>query len=113
MPFFPVRPGLALDVDVFVRLRARMRETAVEGMGMAGVRDDAVSLALLGLEAHVKAVLEGGARVRAARTALRPHGGVVCAPVRGADLREAGLRNAGLLGEDAGLDLERLALLQF
>jgi hypothetical protein len=113
LPFFPVRPGLSLDMALFMRLRARMREHAIDALGMTAVRDDAVSLAVQALEMHVKGVLEAAVGARASRSALRPHGGVLCGPVRGHDLREAALRNATFLGDEAGLDLERLSLLLF
>lgn len=111
--YFPLRPGLSLDMSLFMRLRTRMREHAVEAGGMTSVRDDAVSLATHAVELHVKAVMEAAVRARAARSALRPHGGVLCGPVRCHDLREAALRNSSFLGDEAGLDLERLSLLLF
>lgn len=113
LQFVPVRPGAALDLDLFLRLRQRVKEQAVELMGMSGVKDDAVALMLLATESHVKSLMEAGVRQRSARQALRPKGNVQCGPVRGHDFREAALRNTSILGDDAGLELERLALLLY
>lgn len=113
LPFFPVRPGQSLDLDLFLKVRERMRDQAVEVMGMAGIKDDAASLMTLALEMHVKGLMEAGARQRSARQVMRPQGAMLCGPVRGRDMRDAALRNMSFLGDDAGLDLERLSLLLF
>lgn len=113
LPFFPVRPGLALDLDLFLKVRHRMRDQAIDMMGMTAVKDDAVSLMVLALETHVKSLMEAGARQRTARQVMRPHGNLQCGPVRGRDIRDAALRNTSFLGDEAGLDLERLSLLLF
>jgi hypothetical protein len=113
LPYFPVRPGQALDLELFLKLRRRMKKVVVEDMGLNGVKDDAVALLLCGLEAHVKSLMEAGVRQRVAREALRPRGNLVCGPVGGYDFREAALRNSNMLGDEAGVDLERLAMLLY
>jgi Transcriptional regulator of RNA polII, SAGA, subunit len=114
LPYFPVRPGQALDLELFLKLRQRMKKVAVEDMGLSGgVKDDAVALLLHGLEAHVKSLMEAGVRQRAAREALRPRGTLVCGPVGGYDFREAALRNSSMLGDEAAFDLERLTMLLY
>lgn len=110
LPYFPVRPGRSLDIDAFLKVRARMRRVA-EMVGIGGVKDDAAALMVHALEAHVKGLLDGGARSRVGRDGLRPHGNLVCGPVRGYDLREAALKNLGLLGDESGMELERLLML--
>jgi hypothetical protein len=103
-----------MDLDLFIKLRTRVKARAVDQFGLSGVRDDAVALLLHALEVHVKTLLEAGARQRVARHAIRPHGNVMCAPVRSHDFREAALRNsASLLGDDAGIELERLTMLLY
>jgi Transcriptional regulator of RNA polII, SAGA, subunit len=114
LPYFPIRPGQAMDLDLFIKLRARVKAQAVDQLGLSAVKDDAVALLLHAVEAHVKSLMEAGARQRAARQAVRPHGNELCAPVRGYDFRESALRNsASLLGDEAGMDLERLAMLLY
>lgn len=111
LPYFPAQPGQAMDVELFFKLRQRMKRIAVEQMQMSGVKDDAVGLMLHGLELHVKSLLEAGCRQRAGRQAERPQGNLQCGPVRGHDFRSAALRNTGLLGDEVGMDLERLLML--
>lgn len=110
LPYFPVRPGRAMDVDAFLKVRGRMRRIA-EMLGMGGVKDDAAALMVHALEAHVKGLLDGAAASRVGRDGLRPEGNLVCGPIRGYDVREAALRNRRLLGDESGMELERLLLL--
>lgn len=109
--FFPVRPGHNVDLDLFRKLRHRMRRIAVEELGMSGIKDDAVTLLLRGLELHVKSMMENGARQRAGRDGVRPHRNLQCGPVRGYDFREASRANPILLGDESGMELERLLML--
>lgn len=109
--YYPVHPGQSIDVDLFLKLRQRMRRIVVENVGLTGVKDDAVAALVDGLEQHVKSLLAAGARQRVARDGWRPHGNLQCGPMRGYDLRECALRNSSLLGDEAGMDLERLLML--
>lgn len=111
LPYFPVRPGQAMDFELFLKLRQRMKRIVVEHVGLNGVKDDAVAMLLHGVEEHVKSLLDAGARQRAARDGIRPHRNLQCGPVRGYDLRESALRNSTLLGDEAGMELERLLML--
>lgn len=111
LSFFPVRPGQAMDLELFLKLRQRMRKQAVDEFSLSGVRDDAVALLLHGLEAHVKSLMEAGVRQRTSRQAMRPHRSIQCGPVLSHDFREAALRNVDVLGDEAALDLERLVML--
>lgn len=111
MPYYPVRPGQGVDIDLFLRLRQRMKRIAVEQLGLVGVKDDAVGALVDGVEQHVKSWIEAGTRQRRARDGWRPHGNLQCGPVRGYDVRESALRNSSLLGDEAGMDLERLLML--
>lgn len=113
LPYFPIRPGQAMDLELFLKLRQRVKRKATEEFNLIGVRDDAVALLLHGLEAHVKSLMEAGVRQRSSRQALRPHMNVQCGPVRSHDFREAALRNVNVLGDEAGLDLERLVMLLY
>lgn len=100
-----------MDVEVFLKLRQRVRRIAVEQLGMNGVKDDAVALMVHAMEIHVKRLVEGAARVRVGRDGSRPHRNLQCGAIRGYDLREVVGRNAGLLGDERGMDLERLLML--
>lgn len=111
MPYYPMRPGQAIDIDLFLRLRQRMKRIAIEQLGLVGVKDEAVGALVDGVEQHVKSLMEAGTRQRRARDGWRPHGNLQCGPVRGYDVRESALRNSSLLGDEAGMDLERLLML--
>lgn len=111
LPYFPVRPGDAMDVELFLKLRQRMRRIAVEQLGMGGVKDDAVALMVHAMEIHVKRLVGGAARVRVGRDGSRPHRNLQCGAIRGYDVREVVERNGGLLGDERGMDLERLLML--
>lgn len=111
LPYFPTCPGQAMDFEVFLKVRQRVRRIAVEQLGMNGVKDDAVALIVHGLELHVKTLMEGAARQRAARDGRRAQRNVQCGAVRAFDLREAALRNVGVLGDEGGMELERLLML--
>mmetsp|Transcript_30410 Transcript_30410/g.74118 ORF Transcript_30410/g.74118 Transcript_30410/m.74118 type:complete len:390 (-) Transcript_30410:409-1578(-) len=58
MSFLPVRPGEAIDPDLFFQLRQRVRRLVDEETGLSGVKDDAVLLLGLALELHIKNLLD-------------------------------------------------------
>lgn len=111
MPYYPVPPGQAIDIELFLKLRQRMKRIVVEHVGLNGVKDDAVAVLVDGVEQHVKSLLAAGTRQRVARDGWRPQGNLQCGPVRGYDVRESALRNSTLLGDEVGMDLERLLML--
>lgn len=106
LPYFPVRPGGGMDVELFLKLRQRMKRLACEEMGMAEVKDEAVGLLVRALEVHVKGLLGGGVGVRGAR-----EGGGRGGVVRGYDVREGALKDLRRLGDESGMELERLLML--
>lgn len=111
LPYFPGRPGQAMDFELFLRLQQRMRRVAIEQFGMSGLKDDAVGIMVHGVESHVKSLMEAAARQRVSRDGVRPHRNLQCGPVRAYDFRESTKRNTMLLGDEAGMDLERLSML--
>lgn len=111
LPYFPVRPGQAMDFELFLKLRTRIRRVALEQLGMASVKDDAVGLMVHAVEHHVKSLMEKAARQRAARDGVRPHRNLQCGPIRGYDVWESARRNTSLLGDESGMELERLSML--
>ncbi len=109
--FQPVQPGKAMDVELFRRLRIRMR-SCVDRMGvLGGVKDEAVALMTHSLEVHVKKLLEASVRERIARDCTRPSKFSRCEAVTTYDMREAVCRDLSLLGTDPSIVLERLAML--
>ncbi|KAK1869567.1 hypothetical protein I4F81_012041 [Pyropia yezoensis] len=104
-----------LDVDLFLRLRARVK-AVVSGAPdkHLGVKDDAVALLAAAVEVRVKTLLEATARRRAAQAGDASNTGTESDVFRAAlapgHLRDASLRNRRLLGRNAGVDLERLVL---
>jgi len=114
LPFAPTAPGGGLDVDLFLRLRARVKAAA--GDKHLGIKDDAVALLATALEAHIKTLLEAAARRRAAVAGDASNTGtevdVYRAELAPGHLRDAALRNRRLLGRNAGVDLERLVAIR-
>jgi len=114
LPFAPTAPGGGLDVDLFLRLRARVKAAA--GDKHLGIKDDAVALLASALEAHIKTLLEAAARRRAAVAGDASNTGTEVDVYRAAlapgHLRDAALRNRRLLGRNAGVDLERLVAIR-
>lgn len=110
MSFFPIRPGQAMDLDLFLKLRPRMRRICVDHMGVAGVKDDAVALMQHAVEIHVKNLLEAAVQQRIARECTRPLPYSACDVVTTHDVREAALSNPKLLADD-DIELERLSML--
>eukprot|EP00190_Bangiopsis_sp_CCMP1999_P007432 CAMPEP_0198725120 /NCGR_PEP_ID=MMETSP1475-20131203/2491_1 /TAXON_ID= ORGANISM="Unidentified sp., Strain CCMP1999" /NCGR_SAMPLE_ID=MMETSP1475 /ASSEMBLY_ACC=CAM_ASM_001111 /LENGTH=536 /DNA_ID=CAMNT_0044486829 /DNA_START=229 /DNA_END=1839 /DNA_ORIENTATION=+ len=114
IPFFPLHPGHDLDLELFYKVRARLRKRVVnEHMGMTHVSDEAAALLTHALELHIKQLLEVSSRKRANRVGdhmlhdARGYGSRVD-PI---DLCDAVAGNPGrMLGEDMPVDLERLLL---
>lgn len=109
--FQPVRPGQAIDFELFRKLRARMASAVELSGGLAGVKDEAVGLMTHALEMQVKKVMEAAVRERVTREHTRPTKSSRAEAVTAYDVREAVLRDLSLLGSDGGMVLERLAML--
>lgn len=115
LPFAPAAPGAGMDVDLFLRLRARVKAVVAGAPDKhLGVKDDAVALLAAAVEVRVKTLLEATARRRAAAAGDASNTGTEADVFRAAlapgHLRDAALRNRRLLGRNAGVDLERLVL---
>ncbi|CAN8068863.1 unnamed protein product [Agarophyton chilense] len=111
MPFQPMEPGCAIDYELFLKLRHRMKRIAVEQAGMGELHDDAVGAMAHAIEIRVKWLLQLAVRQRRARNSMTPSDNLQCGPVRGGDLREPAKRNPAILGEERVVDLERLSML--
>jgi len=104
--FFPARPGQSLDMELFLKLRQKVKRLATEETGIVGVRDDAIALLACALEQHVKNVIESSF----SHTRRRQHSSLnrMVEPV---DMFGAVRRNPAVFGDEFLVDAERLALL--
>mmetsp|Transcript_15405 Transcript_15405/g.31213 ORF Transcript_15405/g.31213 Transcript_15405/m.31213 type:complete len:353 (-) Transcript_15405:1234-2292(-) len=56
--FIPTRPGQALDLELFLKLRHRTKQVVYDIAGLSGVRDDAIALLAHALEIYLKNIIE-------------------------------------------------------
>lgn len=112
LSFQPVRPGQAIDLELFNKMRTRMAKK-VDKMGIVdGVKDEAVALLTHSLELYIKKVMEAAVQQRVAREGTRPARFQPCQPVTTYDVREGLMADVSRLGGiDASETLERLTLL--
>ncbi len=112
LSFQPVRPGQAIDLELFGKMRARMSKKA-EKMGVSGgVKDEAIALLTHSLELYIKKIMEAAVQQRVAREGTKPARFQSCHPVTTYDVREGMLADVMKLGGfDASETLERLTLL--
>lgn len=110
LDFMPTRPGTAMDIDLFTKLKPRVRQL-VEMEGLVGVKDDGVALLSHAAEIQVKRLLQSAVFSRRSRSGNRPVGTYSCAPIRSFDLRQSALENLDLLVDESAVSLERLSML--
>lgn len=108
----PGMPSTNMDMAGFTRLRERVRYLTLEQFDMLGFQDDGVALLLLAVESHVKRLFEVGFSRQIKSHRLGGKERVARPLVYGVGVLESiVLRNAQLLGDDDGVELERLLLL--
>lgn len=110
LPYTPVRAGHAMDCDLFMKMRTRIR-MVVDGAGCTGVKDDAVGLMVFAVEEQVKRLMEAAVGCRRRREGVRGHGSTARGLVGAVHFRDCGNQNIELLGDDASSGLERLSML--
>lgn len=110
LPFVPTRPGFAMDIELFTKLKGRVRQV-IEVGELVGVRDDSIALLTHAVELQAKRLLQAAVDSRRNRTGMRGFGNFSCAPIRPFDIRRAALENLDLLMDESVVYLERLSML--
>eukprot|EP00172_Hildenbrandia_rubra_P004271 Plantae.Rhodophyta-Hildenbrandia_rubra.ctg8292.p1 GENE.Plantae.Rhodophyta-Hildenbrandia_rubra.ctg8292~~Plantae.Rhodophyta-Hildenbrandia_rubra.ctg8292.p1 ORF type:complete len:331 (-),score=61.02 Plantae.Rhodophyta-Hildenbrandia_rubra.ctg8292:803-1795(-) len=108
LPSIPTQAGLAFDATLFTELKDRMKRRCLE-KGITEVDDDAIALLGHAVEVRAKAVMEGGAHSRAARSGYRAHGISTWLSVEAMDLKSSARGIPRTLGATF-LELERLLI---
>eukprot|EP00172_Hildenbrandia_rubra_P004269 Plantae.Rhodophyta-Hildenbrandia_rubra.ctg8291.p1 GENE.Plantae.Rhodophyta-Hildenbrandia_rubra.ctg8291~~Plantae.Rhodophyta-Hildenbrandia_rubra.ctg8291.p1 ORF type:complete len:334 (-),score=59.24 Plantae.Rhodophyta-Hildenbrandia_rubra.ctg8291:806-1807(-) len=108
LPWLPAQPGLAFDATLFTKLKDRTKRRCLE-KGIVDIDDDAIALLAHAVEIRAKAVMEGGAHSRAARSGYRAYGRSTWLSVEAMDLKSSARGIPGTLGTTF-LELERLLI---